>query len=192
MDIVKLKRFIQATEFYQKQGFVLIDVPWFVDKETVDITLPVGNRAFHVNPEVYKDKNNYLVGSAEQSFIQLIRENKLKHGKWMALTPCFRDDVEDKYHHKYFMKLELMQYEPKLYKEDLTEVVYMSKEFFENTFPCEIEFTDIGMDLVESKTKVELGSYGFRSFDNEVFIYGTGLAEPRFSEVLETRESDVY
>jgi hypothetical protein len=48
--------------------------------------------------------------------------------------------------------------------------------------------TDIGTDLVTQSDQIEIGSYGMRSvvINNVTYkwSYGTGLAEPRFSQAL--------
>lgn len=46
-----------------------------------------------------------------------------------------------------------------------------------------IEKVDYGYDLLLSG--IEVGSYGFREYKNNKWIYGTGLAEPRFSQAFE-------
>jgi seryl-tRNA synthetase len=94
--------FSKAITAYEQLGYKLIEVPWLVDQETIKVTLPPQCKPFTVDG---CGSLNQLVGSAEQSFIYLALQGKLSNGKYMALTPCFRDDKEDEWHHKYFLKL---------------------------------------------------------------------------------------
>lgn len=170
-----------ALQFYQNIGYSYIEVPWCVDKKVLDITIPP-----HITPNYYQD-NKYFVGSAEQSFLQLRLDNKLPDGKYVAISPCFRDEVEDDFHKKYFMKVELIQISSSTFNnKDVLHVMNHANLFFNQyTEKCiNIVETNIGFDLAIDD--IEIGSYGIRSyFDNNKFnwIYGTGLAEPRFSQL---------
>jgi hypothetical protein len=42
--------------------------------------------------------------------------------------------------------------------------------------------TDIGWDLTLGGE--EIGSYGYRTFEGHQWVYGTGLAEPRFTTLV--------
>ncbi len=173
-----------AIEYYQDQGYELIDVPWTVPKQVLKITCKE-DHMFEDN----KYLDNYLVGSAEQSFLDLIKRAKLTYGKYCAVTPCFRNDVDDKLHQKYFMKVELIHYLEKFWtlEIDLETMIYDAKTFFSIHLP---------VNVVETRDKrsyssydiehngIELGSYGIRMHENIRWIYGTGLAEPRFSYAL--------
>lgn len=210
--------FSKAITTYTHLGYKLIEVPWLVDQQTINVTLPPGKKPFTVDGcgEV-----NQLVGSAEQSFIYLALQGKLLPGKYQALTPCFRDDQEDELHHKYFMKLELIHINPKpfiLNKADghtyfgpinrKDENEWLASEGLDpiedegepSTYdqvlldakyalsflakkPIKIERTNEGADLTING--VEIGSYGIRTYNAITWVYGTGLAEPRFSKVNE-------
>lgn len=195
--------FGKAIEFYESMGFKLIEVPWCVSKEVMEITAP---------PEVDIEKSycpiteKYLVASAEQSFLQMMIDDQLEKGSYMAVTPCFRDDHEDSLHQKYFMKLELIITQPDDHLDMLSVMANKASFFFDKlvwqkqttTQPhkqlidcCTIKLTKdersvISYDITFSD--IELGSYGYRRYQrsNDEFrwIYGTGLAEPRLSFAL--------
>lgn len=122
-----------------------------------------------------------LVGSAEQSFIELlIRQQKL--GKHCAITPCFRHEAEyDDLHHAYFMKCELFNSDAT--PENLQQMITDAVDFFRQYLPVTVITTEIGYDIMAGDS--ELGSYGFRKYHNTQFVYGTGCALPRLSTVMQ-------
>ncbi len=172
----------QALSFYEAHGFSYIEVPWAVSEAAINETLPPGKK-----PDIFLN-GKCLVGSAEQSFIEyMLQERTL--GKHCAITPCFRDDVEDEWHQKYFMKLELYQFiqkgtDAKIVERHLERMIAVAKEFFSRYIPVRTQKTNDGIDIVCAHSGIELGSYGIRYLkDGDGWIYGTGVAEPRFSAV---------
>jgi hypothetical protein len=169
----------KAIKAYKKLGYKHIDVPWTVSKNIIDITLPPGRIAFPADGE------NFLVGSAEQSFLHLILNCDLKSGKYVAASPCFRNDDIDKYHKKYFFKVELINYsaDAALGKSELTDLIADAYSVFKIFTKKKVQFTKTrdGYDL--EVDGVEIGSYGIREFNGFNWVYGTGIAEPRFSQV---------
>src|SRR3989339_1432441 len=93
---VDYAKIADSLDFYESIGYKKINVPWTVSREADQIT---GKGL----PEVTSILGNH-VASAEQSFLELIINNKLSEGKFVACTPCYRDDNLDEYHNKYFMK----------------------------------------------------------------------------------------
>ena len=92
----------RAAAFYESHGFTYIEVPWLVRSEITEITKPAG-------AENFSAPHGDLIGSAEQSFIQMMVDGKLPPGRWYTITPCFRDEpVVDDLHQTHFMKLELI------------------------------------------------------------------------------------
>lgn len=184
-------RIARALAFYQARGYKKIEVPWLVEPRYREITYP------HVN--AFQTSKGDLVGSAEQSFLQLAFEDKIQikdyhwnkgveaAGRYVAVTPCFRDhQPEDELHQLYFMKVEL--FEPifrTLPTDDFKPVRLLQDagEFFasEGALP-ESEVTDEGIDWTVGG--IEVGSYGYRRHEGFGWLYGTGLAEPRFSQAL--------
>jgi|SRR3989344_161099 len=173
-----------AETFYKSKGYQKIEVPWAVDHDVLEITLPPGKKGADL-----LDKK--LVGSAEQSYMQLLKEKKLAPGKYVATTPCFRDDEIDELHQAYFMKTELIKvcFDHKLQQNDVEQIVTEALEFFNFFLPVRKQATEQGYDIVDEKFGIELGSYGIlnHSFsdDHKVqWAYGTGIALPRLSYVV--------
>lgn len=181
MKITKhhLDHFYTAMEFYERYGeFENIEVPWFVSQTADDATKPQNRRSFTTIM-------GNLVGSAEQSFIQMMIDGQLGKGRFQTLTPCFRDDFRGDLHLPTFMKLELIDTNPDT---NVLEVVDFAKSCFENLgLKTDVKKKTNEYDLVIQSKKfgeIEVGSYGKRTFEGFTWVYGTGLAEPRFSRAV--------
>lgn len=167
----------QAIDFYSKYDFQYIEVPWTVSSEAIAVTLPIdkyGFLAWHPKKEL-----GFLVGSAEQSFIQMMISGKLDPGRYSAATPCFREDDIDQYHLPYFFKIELID----TISESVNDTLSIAKSFFDKLSlkPTEIlETSDNCYDIYLNG--IEIGSYGLRRYQKYAWVYGTGLALPRFSQ----------
>jgi phenylalanyl-tRNA synthetase alpha subunit len=112
--------------YYESNGYKYVEVPWMIDDKVSDITKPEDRENFYIND------NQVLVASGEQSFMQLINDAKIEPGKYVALTPCFRDEPSvDKLHKQYFMKTELIVLDtmPNL-KKEFINVLRLCCEFF--------------------------------------------------------------
>jgi len=72
-----------------------------------------------------------------------------------------------------------------LYKDgdDYLELLKDAYEFMSDMLPVKRVQTEYGWDLC-SLYDIELGSYGARTFENFTWSYGTGLALPRTTNVL--------
>lgn len=126
------------------------------------------------------------------------------NGDYCAITPCFRNESKlDDLHQSYFMKLELISWVPedgkfveqeialhrmistvqKFFDQEGLETEVIRNEELANGDPLCVEKN--AFDIVSLHGTVEVGSYGIRQHP-EVgrWIYGTGLAEPRFSYAL--------
>lgn len=173
MNPLAWTRFGAAIEWYRHLGYEFVDVPWIVRPECVEPTLPAGKFPWMVTEGL--DQRGALVGSAEQAFLQLRRDAILDPLKmYMTITPCFRsEEVYSRITRKQFMKLEL--YAPAAFS--VEEMARHAHKFFRRWYQgCLIVTTEEGLDITYKG--VELGSYGSRR--NE-YVYGTGLAEPRFT-----------
>lgn len=168
----------KSIDFFEEKGFSRIEVPWLVTESVDSITRPEG-----VEPYVVQSKNKNLIASGEQGFLYLYLKEYLTMGKFQTTTPCFRNDVFDLTHTKYFIKNELIQ-TIDVNQSNLELMVDNSKKFFQSLFnhPVEIEKTVDGYDLTINGT--ELGSYGIRECEFLKWIYGTGCAEPRTSRLI--------
>lgn len=176
MAVVDWQLLSRALTYYMGNGFQYIEVPWIVPPAIHAITCPDQSRIMMVA------KHGGLVGSAEQSFIALDSAGVLGKGRFVALTPCFRDEFEvDELHQRHFMKVEL-------YRNDdtsnsaLEEMIAVAELFFYLDAAggtVERVQTEEGFDLMLNG--IEVGSYGIREANGLKWVYGTGLAEPRFS-----------
>lgn len=185
MDAESWKRFTTAIDFYTERDFKFVDVNWTVPALYSDITKPkhLPNIAFDPN---YSDE--VLVGSAEQSFLELYYTDKLKeHGLpelYFGITPCFRwEPAPDRLHKKYFLKLELFSSEPRYLK----YLIECAQEFYQKYVGCSVIKTDEAeksYDII-SYQGIELGSYMIRNHAMKSWACGTGLAEPRLSIAIE-------
>lgn len=147
MDFVIDYQCIADALKYYSRDFRYIEVPWNIDIDTMLLTAPNIESVFCLD-QIYPQ---CLVGSAEQSFLYLAKQNKLnKNVKYMACTPCFRNETEDTIHQKYFMKVELFILSNSI--NDLNFCLEKAKLFFETykTFKkrkIDTSKTEIGYDL---------------------------------------------
>lgn len=177
--------FYKFKRHYKRLGFNYIETPWVVSNLALDITRPLNSQ----------DDSNF-VASGEQSFLQLILDGKLPKGKWQTFTPCYRpyDSIDDGLHYTQFYKLELIVTDFSVELENLIQsVIDKLKKYDLN---CRIVQTKDDIRSCESKCSydievetnqgfIEFGSYGIRKYKDIDWIYGTGLALPRFQYILE-------
>jgi hypothetical protein len=166
-----------SVEYYERSGFKRIEAPWTVTKAVSAITKLIEKIDWEIT-----GKNKVLVASGEQGFLYLSLKGFLPPGKYMTITPCFREEVFDITHTKYFMKNELIDTE-NVTKKNLIEIVNISHQFMKSYIPdCYIIETKEGFDI--NYNDIELGSYGIRTCPYLKWIYATGVAEPRFSNTI--------
>jgi len=176
-DTINYANISRAQAFYRALNYWNIDTPWMVSEPAIRATLPPGTTPFEVGT------GQFLVGSGEQGFIQMMIDGTLVPGTYQTTTPCFRDEpVITELNRQTFLKVELISYMPV----DL-EAAY--ERMFNSALACFFEISDIetfealktedGYDIMYDG--IELGSYGVRKMDHHVWIYGTGIAEPRLS-----------
>lgn len=177
--MIDYSRLDRSINFYSDKGFKRIESPWTVTKAVSAITKPEGAVDWEIS-----GKNKVLVASAEQGFLYLYLKGFLPKGTYQSISPCFRDEPFDLTHTKYFIKNELIITD---YVNDnsLDFIVKCAKEFYEKELQHEVMIvkTNEGYDL--EVDGIEIGSYGIRSCDYLEWIYGTGLAEPRFTFIKE-------
>lgn len=199
-----------AISHYSHLGYIELDVPWWVSRESIAATLPPGGVLYEVvdSDELRRFKDQPFgcpVGSGEQSFIEI--RNRLKeaievgevlgkrNGKFQCATPCFRRETYDKYHLPQFFKVELIDAFPENPDISMETMIADALGYFSQYVASpvgigmkpEIVKTDVGFDIFLDG--IELGSYGNRSVDLEGgkfwWTYGTGVAEPRLSTVIQ-------
>jgi hypothetical protein len=196
-----------ALKQYSKLGYQRIEVPWWVTADIANVTKPTGVSAS--NNYKLSVNGKCLVASGEQSFLYLANKGQLPPGKYQAVTPCFRNEEYDVEHSKQFIKLELIQLMPpgEFVKQDLVEHVaddalglfkslavgsakhcrIIETGVVDPLAPFPTKQLDVVMAITQpdgSARDVELGSYGARRSAFATWIYGTGIAEPRFSKTL--------
>lgn len=183
--LINYKLLADSQEFYSNKGYKGIETPWTVTRSISNITKPIEIEDFFI-----PSKNKVLVGSGEQGFLYLYLKGFLPKGKFFTISPCFRDDSFDLIHTKYFMKNELIITD-NVDNNNLNKIIDDAFEFFCLYLPKEKLSTfnspdsdSIDIFYTDDNHAVELGSYGKRSCDYLEWIYGTGIAEPRFSKVI--------
>lgn len=176
---IDYKLLAEAFSYYESKGYTYIEVPWIVSTGIQMITCPSEDM-------IYKTHGGGLVGSAEQSFIDLELQDKLNPcSKYFTITPCFRlgDSKTSPLHQEYFMKLEL-------YSNDWCDpfgywgVLDDAMRFFQmhTTHETLVNHNKHHSSDIEING-IEVGSYGERFIPNREhpIFYGTGLALPRFT-----------
>lgn len=178
----------QSIQFYSKFGYQRIESPWLVSEAIDNITKPENKRHFQL-----KHNDKCLVASGEQSFLYLFLKGYLPKGKYQTITPCFRDDKVDNLHLNHFMKNELIN-TLEVSTQSLNSIIDNAFNFFakvieanglstETLYQMEPNYDDGSIDI--KYAGYELGSYGVRSCHSLDWVYGTGVAEPRLSNILE-------
>lgn len=182
---VDWSRIARALCFYRALGYRYVEVPWVAPTDYLMVTCPTEER-------VVRTSIGDLVGSAEQSLMMLDHQGKLGSGRFVACTPCFRNEpLVDELHLRSFMKVEL-------YINDnpgeltVREAVGHAMAFFRQAAGSlagglQQVITDEGIDI--ELDGIELGSYGLRQHEHVRWVYATGLAEPRFSTALARLET---
>lgn len=173
----------ESLGFYEGFGYLRIEAPWTVSEEVDNITKPKDRISYKL-----EHNGKCLVASGEQSFLYLYLKNFLPKGQFQTVTPCFRNESFDFLHTKYFIKNELIITErPDYY--NLDKIVVNALDFFKRYFDknlLDTIKTEDGFDieLIIGDKRMELGSYGIRECEFLKWIYGTGCAEPRTSNLI--------
>lgn len=184
----------QALQALCRLDYVFVDLPWIVDKEHSDATRPSTSRDFET-------PYGSLVASGEQSFLQLYFESRLTprgmRPGYVGWTPCFRDEPQlDVLHRPAFVKVEWFAPRvPLNYGKTLQARIYEQIGVFRDLATyCGMSYHDATENLELASTGedawdiqfggVEIGSYGFRTFNGLNYLYGTGLALPRFTQAI--------
>ena len=181
----------KALKYFSKKGFKQIETPWRVSKEAIDGTFD--------SRQSFKSDDKFLVGSAEQGFLELQLQDKLKGTQFMSVSPCFRNEVEDYYHQQEFMKLELIYFSNYVTIKEVIQYQII-KRFVLNFIIKKLKIKTSDIAILETKDNnsiysedilingIEYGSYGIRQFKDKYYIYWTGIALPRASKILKSLE----
>lgn len=165
--------------------------------------------------EFISDDGSYRVASAEQSFIDLMLSNELAvDTDYITVGDCYRpnDEGKSKYHQTEFVKSEYFYHIRNDNHTNKDVLVQILIDYLEHTIlPVAVDTFDalavgshVTVDNVRSESYgcsssmvhihydidingVEVGSYLVRSLGDYIWICGTVLAEPRFSQALESK-----
>lgn len=204
MSIQAYKNLTIALEYYSKEFEFMAEIPWIVGTKTLSHT----NSGARILPTTgfrhnFNDSPQGLIGSAEQGFVELWKSGNVLPEKAMAISPCFRyEPIDDTLHQQCFMKVELIHFldtaDYDVVQLEIENMVYAAMGFFKHLCPesrrhnlnikkIPPKIVRVGIDIPSrfdiQYTDIELGSYGSRVLPgvDRAYIYGTGLAEPRFS-----------
>jgi len=186
---VDWKLLSDAITYFAAAGYKYVEVPWSVPSDVTRVTCPEDRW-------IVTSSLGDLVGSAEQSFMHLKRLGVLGDGKFVACTPCFRnEDVVDELHQRTFMKVELYQpvdeADPRgSLERHVEEVMGFYRSLLDPQIHGLLKSVTMRQYAIDIELAgVEIGSYGLRSWDDASWMYGTAIAEPRFSTVRKMAEN---
>lgn len=198
----------RAVEYYVDLGYQYVEVPWAVDRQFIDLTAHGRLAPMMATISGAKEETKWLVGSGEQGFLALEHDEAtvLPQGKYCTLTPCFRpgDGNRSEFHQTGFMKVELYRTDH-VDKYAVDEMIWAASVFMQQELRGEgyhIERHDTPEENYEvphtgfatllsadlELNGIEVGSYGLRHCKEVDWAYGTGIAEPRFSQAREKYE----
>lgn len=165
---------LSASEYFRKLGYKTLSAPLVADKDIINLTLPSDR-----TPRPHLDK--YYVGSAEQSFYQLLKDGFIPFGKYMLITPCVRDERVSETHLEIFLKIELISTD-----NNFTNIFNHVYDFYtELKLNPKLVNTPEGLDI--HINGIEVGSYGSRSIQGREISYGTGMAFPRITQAINNK-----
>ena len=181
-NIVDYKLLSKAIKFFSHKGYTQVETPWRVSEESINLTFK--------SSESFKSDDKFLVGSAEQGFLEMISDGILEYGRYMSVSPCFRNENEDYYHQQEFIKLELIDiilvknmFALNLMRDNVLKFITKHLKVKSSSIVV-VSTNDDSTDFDILIDGIEYGSYGFRNIEEKVYIYGTGIALPRASKIL--------
>lgn len=181
-NIVDYKLLSKAIKFFSHKGYTQVETPWRVSEESINLTFK--------SSESFKSDDKFLVGSAEQGFLEMISDGILEYGRYMSVSPCFRNEKEDYYHQQEFIKLELIDiilvknmFALNLMRDSVLKFITKHLKVKSSSIVV-VSTNDDSTDFDILIDGIEYGSYGFRNIEEKVYIYGTGIALPRASKIL--------
>lgn len=193
----------EATKVYRDRGYHDIETPWLVSEDAYYATTPPNKACFELFSApmmgccgATQASYGFLVASAEQGFIQLILDEKLTPvSLYQSTSACFRDDEVDDLHQRHFMKIELCRYLGRKTPSDQNIQEHLMVMMLDAEHGMLEVYQDEQIELLLESTGplswdiklngIEVGSYGYRTYAGHHWIFGTGLALPRFSIALE-------
>lgn len=188
--MIDWSRLARAVAFYTSRGYRYVEVPWLAPDDAVAITAP--NRLWRMPAQCM---GGTLIGSAEQGFLALSLDQTMGIGKFVSCSPCFRlaEDL-DELHRTEFMKVELFRNDS-TEEADLFDLMADARAFFHTEIPSWLRSNLRTVTTLEGYDfdlgDIEIGSYGIRHdpANHLQWVYGTGVAEPRFSSAMQLNRS---
>lgn len=189
LDPLVLARFAAAGKAWIDEGATWIDLPWQVPAEFTRATRPLFCHGRDV-----ETPHGTLLASGEQAFLWLDAQRRLPATCLVGWTPCFRDEpVLDDWHQYGFIKLEA--YRPLDGSADPQVELLAMVDRAQRHFRCWAAQDIVRRPLADGTIDLELnghevGSYGIRrhpTLTSRQYVYGTVLAEPRFSMATSAR-----
>lgn len=180
------KALLKCIDYLESKNYELVDAPFYVDKDVSAFTRPEFKNDFHHGNDT---SHCVYVASGEQSFLQLMKNGELTEGKYITLTPCVRDEYVAEMSDiklKVFMKLEMISLTNSLDKAKvlLNEMLFEMINFYTDYFNVTIlPLDETNTDLLVND--IEIGSYGIRNYNGQYYVFGTGIALPRFNKVFD-------
>lgn len=180
------------------QGVTPVALPWQAPEACIAHTRP--DMQGRADPATHE---GLLLASGEQAFLWLDDQGELPASPqgYIGWTPCFRHEPRyDGLHHHYFLKAEL--FIPLNGGDALRALERLVDRVDESWQRCAQVEGRPEVDLVREVTgalsqdlvlgDVELGSYGVRERMNGrgPYLYGTALAEPRWSRTWPSASCD--
>lgn len=166
----------KSIEFVTKEyGFVeYTKLPWHVSNLAIKMT---------TNFKPHKTMDGNFVGSAEQSFIELMLNNKLdKEVRYVAISPCLRNDNINEIHDRQFYKAELFSCSESYdYRDDFIKI---AKDCMKKFIDDKIKITEQVIDCNQTDlliNNIEVGSYVSKFYNGKKWTCGTLIAVPRFN-----------
>lgn len=182
-------KIVSALNHYRSHGYTQIEIPWCVTPEVNLVTFPDWLDRKEISCH-WGD----LIGSAEQGFVQKMVDGLMPDGRSMAVSPCFRMEASyNELTRPWFMKLELIDFLPTDPTAARNRMITDAFSFFSQCGvrptvidTCQVPRKGVGNEFdIVAVDGTELGSYGIRKHGNFLWVYGTGIAEPRLSVVQE-------
>lgn len=171
----------KAQNYYAQQGYVDTPTPWLIEKEAYMATVPDG----HEDMLWQSPHGTYHVASAEQGFIQMMLDGEPIPLRAQSTSPCYRGEpVYDSLHQPFFYKLEL--YSADISDQALDHMITSARGLFAslNIATRIVQTGERAYDIETAESHIELGSYGYRTYRDHEWLYGTGIALPRAAQFV--------
>jgi len=182
-----LIRLGQVMQLWEERGAQVVTLPWMASASAMNATRP---------PERAVDSDistpfGFLVASGEQAFLDLWTSAWKTGQMRIGWTPCFRHEPQfDATHHYCFCKAEVfVPVTAQTAQQEVDRVRLLALEILQQLLDrshqsAELKCvqTEQGYDI--ECNGVEVGSYGARHHHNNWYVFGTALAEPRWSTAV--------